>query len=164
MIDIRPETPADHAAIRRVVTRAFGSTVEADLVDRLRTGGDLLLSLVATTADMLVGHVAFSRLLVEAEPEPFAAVALAPIAVDPDHQRHRIGRQMIQAGHGRLAMRGEALFVVLGDPAYYARLGYRRELAEGFKSTWQGDTLQALALGDFPRQGRLRYAPAFDGL
>jgi putative acetyltransferase len=53
---------------------------------------------------------------------------------------------------------------VLGNPAFYGRYGYRRDLAEGFQSVWQGDALQALALGDFPRQGRLRYARAFEGL
>jgi putative acetyltransferase len=164
VIQIRPETIADREAIRRINTEAFGGPVEADLVDRLRADGDLLLSLVAVDGADIVGHVAFSRLLVEGGPEPCAAVALAPVAVEPDHQKRGIGRQLIQTGHGRLAVRSEALFVVLGDPSYYSRFGYRRDLAEGFQSVWQGDALQALALGEFPRHGRLRYARAFDSL
>ena len=38
---IRPESPADLPAIRRVNQEAFGRAVEADLVDDLRRAGAL---------------------------------------------------------------------------------------------------------------------------
>ncbi|TIX97028.1 MAG: N-acetyltransferase, partial [Mesorhizobium sp.] len=56
---------------------------------------------------------------------------------------------------------GEALAVVLGDPAYYGRFGYSHARAEKFESEYQGEALQALAWGEAPETGRLVYASAF---
>jgi putative acetyltransferase len=50
---------------------------------------------------------------------------------------------------------------VLGDPAYYGRLGYSHERAAGFESEYQCDALQALAWGEAPEAGRLVYPSAF---
>jgi predicted N-acetyltransferase YhbS len=44
---IRQENPTDIDAIRAVIGEAFRGTQEADLVDRLRSDNDLLVSLVA---------------------------------------------------------------------------------------------------------------------
>jgi putative acetyltransferase len=61
-----------------------------------------------------------------------------------------------------LIARGERLSVVLGDPDYYGRFGYRRDLAEGFESGYQSDFLLAKAFVEtIPRTGILRYPPAF---
>lgn len=47
---VRPECDADEAAVRAVVTAAFGRASEAVLVDALRRRGDTLVSLVAVDA------------------------------------------------------------------------------------------------------------------
>lgn len=164
MIVVRPETSRDRPAVRHLLIEAFGRTAEADLVDGLRTDGDLLLSLVAEDNEAIVGHVAFSRLAVDGPAGPFAAVALAPLAVVPGRRLQGIGRQLVQAGHGRLVMAGESLFLVVGDPAYYRRFHYRRDLAVDFRSAYQSDAMMALAFGEPPLQGDLRYARAFQGL
>jgi putative acetyltransferase len=44
-LSIRPETSADHEAIRQVNRLAFGQDAEAPLVDALRDGGYLRVSL-----------------------------------------------------------------------------------------------------------------------
>ena len=41
------------------------SAEEADLIDRLRAEGDLLLALVAETELGIVGHILFSRMRIE---------------------------------------------------------------------------------------------------
>ena len=161
---IREAVPADRAAIRAVEEQAFGQASEADLVERLVADGDAVLELVAEIDGRVVGHVLFSRLQVEREGFAFAAVALAPLAVEPSWQGQGIGSALVKEGHRLLAAAGEKLSVVLGDPGYYARLGYRRDLAEGFSSDYQGEALQALAWGEAPRTGRLVYAPAFTAL
>lgn len=161
-VGIRLAAPADRAAIRRVEERAFGQPAEADLVAALVASSDAVLELVAEKDAVVVGHILFSRLWVEAAGRRFAAVALAPVAVDPDHQRAGIGAALIEAAHERLRESGEALSVVLGDPAYYARFGYRRDAAEKFASAFQCDALQALAWNaDASTTGMLVYAPAF---
>ncbi len=58
MISIRSETPADYAAVRKVIVDAFtecdyGYNGEAELVDQLRSTCDNLLALVATEGEMI---------------------------------------------------------------------------------------------------------------
>ncbi|MBD0413356.1 GNAT family N-acetyltransferase [Oryzicola mucosus] len=159
---IREAMEADRQAIHAVETRAFGRNDEADLVERIVANGDEVLELVAVKSGLIVGHILFSRLLVETRNRGASAVALAPLAVDPDHQRQGVGGALIEDGHRLLRLAGETLSVVLGDPAYYRRFGYSHERAAGFDSDYQGAALQALAWGtSAPAAGRLVYAAAF---
>jgi putative acetyltransferase len=165
MTVIRPESPADIEPIRKLIAEAFGQTAEVVLVDQLREDGDLVLSLVAEEDGAVVGHIAFSRLRVANGDEDFPAVALAPLAVLPARQGAGIGGRLVTRAHELLREGGEMLSVVLGDPEYYGRFGYRRDLAEDYDSAYQSDALQALRLGgDAPRGGQLLYAFAFAGL
>jgi predicted N-acetyltransferase YhbS len=59
MIEIREERPPDIAAIREVNAHAFGQNLEGTIVDALRSNGAVLLSLVATLRDRVVGHAAY---------------------------------------------------------------------------------------------------------
>jgi putative acetyltransferase len=161
---IRPAVAEDRAAIRAVEERAFGRRDEADLVERLLADGDAVLELVAERAGIILGHVLSSRLQVLAGAWSTPAVALAPLDVDPAHQGRGIGTELVREAHLRLMAGGECLSVVLGNPAWYRRLGYAHDRASGFESGWQGDALQALAFGDAPKTGRLVYANAFESL
>ena len=79
-MDIRTETPADFDAIRAVHTEAFApSPVEAKLVDDLRADGALVtdLCLVATEAEAVIGHIAYSRATLDSGHE---ILVLAPMA------------------------------------------------------------------------------------
>ena len=163
-LTIRAALPADRQVIRVLVERAFGQPLEAVLVDFLVDDGDAVLELVAERQGEIVGHILFSRLMIEVGPEAFPAVALAPIGIDPDLQRQGIGGALITEAHNRLREAGERLSVVLGDPAYYSRFGYQRGPAQGFASDYQCEALQALAWGEAPATGRLVYARAFGNL
>lgn len=161
MSAIREARPGDRAAIRIVEERAFGRSDEADLVEILAAAGDVVLELVAQVDGQIVGHVMFTRMAVRKGGDSFAAVALAPLAVLPEFQKTGIGSTLVLEAHRRLRDAGETLAVVLGDPAYYARFGYRHDRAARFESVFQCAELMALAWGDAPAEGRLAYAPAF---
>jgi len=163
-IVIRPAESRDRAGIHEVEERAFGQAGEATLVDRLIADGDVVLELVAEKDGRIVGHILFSRLTVLENGRNFSAVALAPLAVDPDLHSEGIGSALVREAHERLKLSGEKLSVVLGDPAYYGRFGYGRSGAEKFESDYQCEALQALAWGEAPSTGRLVYAPAFSAL
>ena len=158
---IREAIEADRAAIGALVERAFGQASEAELVAALVRDGDAVLELVAEEDGQLAGHVLFSRLDVDRDGDHFAAVALAPVAVEPASQKRGIGSALIEEGHRLLNARGESLSVVLGDPAYYGRFGYAHSRAAVFDSAFQCAALQALDWGAAPAEGRLVYAPAF---
>jgi len=164
MMSIRAATPRDREAIRLVEEHAFGQQAEAGLVDALVGGGDTVLELVAVDEGQVVGHILFSRLHVKSGGKAFAAVALAPLAVEPSFHGTGIGGALVREAHLRLKEAGEKLAVVLGDPAYYGRFGYSHARAAGFDSDYQGEALQALAWGEAPERGQLVYAPAFSAL
>src|SRR4051812_12465141 len=90
-VTIRGETTDDLPAIREVHRRAFGSDDEPRLVDALRAGGHARVSLVAEESGRVVGHILFSALTIETARGAVEALALAPLAVDPDRQRQGIG-------------------------------------------------------------------------
>src|SRR5690606_24992276 len=124
-----------------------------------------VLSLVAERDGLLVGHVAFSRIVIERDDDPGAAVSLAPVAVLPQYQRSGIGKALIACGLAALTEQGESVVFVLGDPAYYSRFGFVAKEAAPFTSAYSGPFLQALRLaGRRVKPGRLRYPSAFAAL
>ena len=164
-LTIRPEFPEDAPAIRKVLDAAFGGPAEGELVERLRASGDLVLALVAVDDATIAGYIAWPRLYVEAPREVRAAVGLAPLGVDPAHQRRGIGAALTRAGIARLKESGERLAFVLGDPNYYRRFGFSLETARAFDSRYAGGHFMALKLAaDAPERGRVRYPAPFDGL
>ena len=74
MLVIRPETPKDLAAIRNVNEAAFGSSSEADLVEKLRSRQAYTLSLVAADGDKVIGHILFSPVTIESGNTNFGAL------------------------------------------------------------------------------------------
>lgn len=162
-IEVHAARSKDYPAISDLLNAAFQGSDEADLVNGLRRDNDVLLELVAVQHEIIVGHILFSRLKL-AGTESFDAVALAPLAVAPDHQGQGIGSELVRSAHEHLKNSGEKLSVVLGEPEYYGRLGYQHQRAAGFSSQYQGEYLQAMAFGDAPTSGTLIYAPAFGAL
>ncbi len=164
VVTLRGEELGDQGQIRDLLEASFPGTGEALLVDRLRSDGDIVLSLVGEDAGIVAGYVAFSRLTVEGDGRPFPAVALAPLAVYPEYQQQGIATQLIRESHACLAALGETLSVVVGEPGYYGRFGYSNKRAVGFECEYQSPFLMALSFGFAPTSGRLVYPAAFNVL
>jgi putative acetyltransferase len=161
---VRPERGDDAGPIRNILTAAFPGNAEADLVERLRREGDLVLGLAADDGGVR-GYAAFARLRVDDAQGTHDVVALAPVAVAPDLQRRGIGGTLIREGHRQLAARGERLVFVLGCPAYYSRFGYSRLAVQPFESAYSGPHFMALRLNEgAPVAGKVRYPAAFSDL
>jgi putative acetyltransferase len=163
---IREETPGDYEAVDGVLRRAFGSAAEAELVRSLRSGGFARVSLVAAVAANVVGHILLSRLRVISGEDETAALALAPLAVDPLHQRRGIGAALVRAAIDRGGGLGESLVFVLGDPAYYGRFGFSAAAATKFECVYACEAFQALPLGNavISTAGKIIYPPPFGEL
>lgn len=160
MNEIRAAGPADHAAIHAVVAAAFGQPDEADLVNALRADGDALLELVAVEDGAIVGHLLFSPLGTD---NGRRLAALAPLSVQPGHQKDGIGTALMEEGHRRLATAGIEAIIVLGHPAYYPRVGYSAELVKTVASPFRGPHFMALELvpGSLAEPVTITYAKAF---
>ncbi len=86
----------------------------------------------------MVGHILFSRLVIECERSSLVAVSLAPMAVIPQYQRQGIGSALVRAGLAAFRQAGQRIAVVLGHPEYYPRFGFSAQLAEGLDSPFSG--------------------------
>lgn len=166
-LTIRPEQPGDWDAIRALVYDAFldhpqhepgADPTEHRIVDTLRETGALTLALVAEADGQVLGHIAFSPVLV-AETS-CGWFGLGPVAVARDHQREGIGSALICAGLEILRERGAQGVVLVGDPGYYERFGFRAHpglVTDGVPPEY----CLALPFGLEAPQGNITYEPAF---
>lgn len=136
-MELREERPGDRQAVRGIHLAAFGDhgILVADLVDTLRGGmtGGPDLSLVAERAGQVVGHIMFTRSLLDAPPRLVEVQVLSPLAVVPEHQRQGIGSALVREGLQLMAERRVPLVFLEGDPAYYRRFGFLPGGDHGFR-------------------------------
>lgn len=162
---IRLEQDSDQPAIQAVHATSFPGLGEASLVQALRKAGKLAISLVAEVEGKVVGHCAFSPVTLDERP---AGLGLAPVAVISSHRRQGIAEQLIREGLAACGKLDSAFVVVLGDPGYYGRFGFRPASRWGLRDTYGGgDAFQAMELkaAGVPAEGGIvRYAPEFDEL
>lgn len=161
---IRPENTSDLDAIRQVNRLAFAQEDEGRLVDALRDGGYIRLSLVAQNEERVVGHILFSDLPIITDTGTVPALALAPLAVMSEFQRQGIGTELVRRGLHLCRARGHRIVVVLGHPHFYRRFGFTLELAQPLLSPFRGAAWMALELvrGALDRvDGRVEYPPPF---
>lgn len=124
-VRVRASTAADLVSIEAMYPRAFPDEDLLALVRDLLQDETNVTSLVAVCDGQVVGHVSFTRCA--AENSECAVALLAPLAVAPGRQRQGIGSALVREGLERLRQKGIANVFVLGDPAYYGRLGFRPE-------------------------------------
>lgn len=162
---VRNEKNEDHEPIRLVNRLAFGQEDEARLVDALRHGGYMRLSMVAEVDGVVVGHILFSDLAILIDHGNVAALSLAPLAVLPAFQRQGIGSKLVEIGLAVCRELGHRIVVVLGHSHFYSRFGFSTKLAQSLASPFVGsDSWMALELvpGALANvQGRIQYAPPF---
>jgi putative acetyltransferase len=135
---IREERPDDRAAVDEVHRAAFGahSRVVRPLVDELRLSlrTELGLSLVAADATgTVVGHVLFTRNLLDAPQRLVEVQVLSPVGVRPDVQGKGVGGKLIRHGLDALANLGVPAVFLEGAPAYYSRFGFTPGGDHGFR-------------------------------
>jgi putative acetyltransferase len=167
MITIRAETSKDIAAIRRVVEMAFGETGEARLVEALRQADALITSLVAVEKKGIVGHIAFSAVLIESQHAIANIVALAPLAVLPTHQRRGIGSELVRRGLTQCRRAGHRAVLVLGKPAFYQRFGFIKASLYSIRCPFDVPDEAFMAAELLPsalagHSGTVKYRPEFD--
>jgi putative acetyltransferase len=160
---VRDERPSDVEAIGRVTRAAFADhpmsrQTEHFIVNALRAAGALAVSLVAEEDGEVVGHIAFSPVSLSDGSRGWYGVG--PVSVAPERQRRGIGQALVRAGLDRVRGLGGRGCVLVGDPAYYRRFGFK-SLA---RLTHQGvpqENVLALPLGEERAAGAVTFHQAF---
>lgn len=160
---LRTETAADAPEIDALTRAAFrddphGSHNEQAIIAALRAAGGLTLSLVAASGGHVVGHVAVSPVgIADGSPDWFG---LGPLAVAPKHQGRGVGSALVRAALQRLREQGAAGCVVVGEPAFYGRFGFRNDPALQLADV-PADVFLALHFTPRRPAGTVRYHAAF---
>ncbi len=162
-IAIRNEIATDVDAIDAVTTAAFLAAPHTDhteqfIVKALRKAGKLTESLVAEVDGTVVGHVAVSPVSISDGASDW--YGLGPISVLPAYQGQGIGARLMNAALSALRQRGACGCVVLGEPGYYGRFGFR--VAPGLDLAGvPAGYFQAVSFGEAMPCGTVSYDEAF---
>ncbi|MTJ83047.1 MAG: N-acetyltransferase [Telmatospirillum sp.] len=162
-ITILDEREEDVAALRPLITRAFETMphsrhTESRVVDALRGARALTLSLIAFHGNTPVGHIAFSPISIGGEESTWFGVG--PLSVLPEWQGRGIGSLLMRTGLDRIARLGGRGCILVGDPGYYRRFGYRSVSCLALEGV-SPEVVLALPLVGAAPAGAVTFHPAF---
>ncbi|RTK95593.1 MAG: N-acetyltransferase [Neisseriaceae bacterium] len=172
-MQIRQESTQDYLEVERLIQQVFASEESSDkqehlLVARLRCGESFIreLSLVAELDNKIIGHILFTRAKIIGDKSVVDTLVLAPLVVCSDFQKHGIGTKLINFGLKKAIDLGFSSVMVLGDPNYYSKFGFKSACEYGIKAPFEVEDkyfmaveLKSQALKD--ANGVLQYAKEF---
>ncbi len=165
MIIICTEAVNDFPAIAEINREAFGRENEARLVEKLRTSGKPILSLVAKEGTQVLGHIMLSPVTLEGS--TLKGIGVGPLAVRKERRRRGIGTLLMKAGLSACRDEGYMFAVVVGDPKYYSHFGFEKASDMGLKcdfavpdECFMARALQPGAL--YGISGTVHYLPEFN--
>ena len=122
---IRPEQPTDQTDINNLHDEAFGPGRFAKTAYRVREGRSPVqaLSLVAIDGERLVGSIRFTPVSIGGVS---GALLLGPLAIFKDYSGHRCGLRLMSQGLDLAREQGFALTLLVGDLAYYQKVGFAK--------------------------------------
>jgi putative acetyltransferase len=125
---IRNEMASDVEVIFELTKAAFehhphSNHTEQFIVNALRATNALTISLVAEVGGKVVGHIAFSPVTIADGSHNW--YGLGPVSVLPEFQKQGIGKSLIHEGLSLLKALEAKGCVLVGEPKYYERFGFR---------------------------------------
>ena len=125
---IRKELISDINAISDVTIAAFktlaiSQNTEQFIINALRSANALTISLVAEIENEIVGHIAFSPVTISDGSLDWHG--LGPLSVLPRLHKQGIGKSLVYEGLSLLRNLGSKGCVLVGDPNYYKRFGFK---------------------------------------
>lgn len=163
-MNIRFETPQDIDAIAALTAEAFldaphSSRTEHFIVNALRAAGRLSVSLVAVDDGEIIGHIAMSPVSISSGQSGW--FGLGPLSVKPSRQREGIGSALATKALAHIQNEGASGCVVLGDPRYYSRFGFKTDAALVLPGV-PAEYFQALAFHQDDAHGTVSFDDSFN--
>ena len=157
-LEIRESRPSDVAGIEQLYVDAFPDEDLLPLVRELQDFGQSVISFVGIRDKVIVGHISFTFCGIEGGTDK--AALLGPLAVTPALHKQGVGSALVQAGFQQMENARTGYILVLGDPAYYSRFGFKAEdkvttpypLPTEWIGAWQSFKLSD---AEAPHEGRL---------
>lgn len=135
---IRPEEEKDFDEVYRLVQTAFKTAQvadgnEQDFVVQLRKSPGYIseLALIAEDNGELIGQVMLTRFDIEGH----EVLLLAPLCVALDYRSKGLGGQLIKEAFERARDMGFTAVILVGNPDYYSRFGFKPSIDFNIKNT-----------------------------
>jgi putative acetyltransferase len=162
-VKLRNETEADVGAITDVTVAAFktleiSNHTEQFIIMALRAAKALTVSLIAEADGRVVGHIAFSPVIVSDGTQNW--YGLGPVSVLPEYQRQGIGKALVQEGLSRLKEMNAQGCCLVGHPEYYRQFGFKNMPGLEVEGVPQ-EFFFALSFGGQRPQGTVTFHDAF---
>ena len=172
---IRQETPADYHQTEQMVMRSFWNKywpgcTEHLLTRIIRDSQDYVpeLSRVAEWNGQIVGAIYYTRAWIVDGDTRREVVTFGPLAVEPMMEGNDIGGALVRETLGLAGSFGAAGIIIMGEPYYYPRFGFRRGAEFGITDAWGNspDALMVYPLNDdfYSIHGKLIESPDFEKL
>ncbi|EJO3996525.1 N-acetyltransferase [Vibrio vulnificus] len=163
-MNIRNECSNDYAQIEEITKLAFlgkpySSGTEQYLAEKLRANDALVLSLVVEDAGAVVGHLALSPIKINGFNGSY--FGLGPLAVSPSAQGKGYGTALLKSALEFLSANGAKCCVLVGDPNYYSRVGFKVES----ELTYQGapaEYFQSIRFTEDKLAGEVEFHETFE--
>jgi putative acetyltransferase len=160
---IRHERASDIEAIFTITKAAFedhpiSNHTEQFIINALRAAKALSLSLVAEIDGKVIGHIAFSPVTISDGSDNWYGIG--PVSVLPEFQKKGCGKSLINEGLALLKASGAQGCLLVGDPGYYERFGFRN-LPELSLAGVPPENFLALPFGESIPHGAVTFHYAF---
>lgn len=139
---VRTERPEDYSEIYELVKIAFQTAKvsngkEQDFVNYLRASKDYVsqLALVVEENSKIIGQIMFTTTFIRSGDKKYQILLLAPVAVLVEHRGKGIGASLIIEGMKRAKDLGYQAVILVGDPAFYCRFGFKPTVDYGIRNT-----------------------------
>jgi putative acetyltransferase len=109
---------------------------EQDFVNQLRSGGNYIpkLALVAEENGKLIGHIMLTKTYIDNSGSKLETLLLAPISVALEYRNSGVGSSLIKDSFKLAKEMGYTSVILVGDPAYYHRYGFKASVDFGIKN------------------------------
>ena len=129
---IRPETPADYAAVEYLTREAFWNVyrpgcLEHYVVHVLRSDPAFVpeLDLVMEQEGQLIGHIMYMHSAITADDgRKIPIMTFGPISIRPDFQRRGLGKQLLDYSMEKAKEMGVGALCIEGNLDFYGKSGF----------------------------------------
>lgn len=143
-MEIEKQRTCDGEAVEELLNITFGKNrfKKAAYVFREGVAPIEALCFVIRESGKLIATLRFWPILID----DYAGLLLGPIAVSPELQGQGYGIKLMEYGLSEATLLGHSRVLLVGDEAYYQRVGFSRKLAQKITMPMQEDQSRLLAI------------------
>ncbi len=135
---IAPETEKDIPKIYNFIKKAFETAKfsdgkEQDFTNALRQSEAYVpeLALTLKDKDEIIGFIMLTKFYLKPDKDSFEVLLLAPLCIDEKHRNKGFGGELIGQSLKKAALMGFKAVILLGDPDYYSKYGFKEAASFG---------------------------------